>query len=90
MDDGFGLLNVANDLTAFNSSALFDDSFERPLLLKVKRICIDTTSNEHTHDFFQGWKRSLDTVINLGQQTRTEGNREGFTRVDNWFTRSNT
>ena len=64
--NGFGFLNVSNNLSTFNCSAFFDDWFESPLLFEVKCISIDTTGNENTHDFLESRKWSLNTVVNLG------------------------
>ena len=72
VNDCVCFLDVPNNLTANHFIANSDLRFEGPDLFEVEGICIDTTGDEHTHFFLQCWERALDTIINLGQKSRSE------------------
>ena len=90
VNDGLGFLDVADNLAARHFIALGDLRLKRPGLFHVKRIGIDTTGDEHTHDFLKGSKRSLDTVVNLGQEAGAQGNGQRLFGVQHGFAGPNT
>ena len=72
MNDGFSFLHVSNHLPSYHFVASSNLWFKGPDLFEVECVSVNTTGDEDTHFLLKGRERALDTVVNLGQQTRSE------------------
>ena len=88
VDDGLGFLHVADDVAARDRVTDGSHRLEGPGLLHVEGVSVDTTGDEEAHLLLERLERTLDTVVNLGEQTGSQRHREGLLGVQHGLTRT--
>ena len=87
VENGFCLRYFCNDRAWMDVLSLLDDDMGIPFFMDIKRFHIDTAGNVLAGFFGNFLQRSLDTVKNIMNDTRSEHNGNGVTCGGNCFAR---
>ena len=88
MKDRRGFLSFCNDRARSDYVSFFYCDMCMPFFLSVKGIYTDTTGNIFAGGFCNLLQRTLDTVEDIVDDTRSEKNGDGITGTGNCFARA--